>query len=197
MKPLCLSRRRALLLSASLCLPAIGVQSAQPALPGSSVYQLRPPLTDQNGQAFDIASLRGQPALVSMFYGSCDMVCPMIFQTIAQTVQTLPARDRVRVRVLMVSFDPQRDSVAVLKQLAQTHQCDAQWTLARTDEDQARLLAAVLGVQYRRLPSGEFNHSSTVLLLDAQGRIVARSGLLGRVDPLLLRALQAQLQPRS
>jgi protein SCO1/2 len=51
----------------------------------------------------------------------------------------------------------------------------------------------VLGVQYRRLASGEFNHSSTIEMLDAQGRIAARTGMLGTVDPGMLRALQLAL----
>jgi protein SCO1/2 len=97
----------------------------------------------------------------------------------------------------MVSFDPARDSVAVLKQKAEAHQCDTRWTLARTDETSARKLAALLGVQYRRLASGEFNHSSTIELLDADGRIAARTGTLAAVDPQLLKTLRAALPARG
>jgi protein SCO1/2 len=62
--------------------------------------------------------------------------------------------------------------------------------LARCDERTAREVAAALGVQYRRLASGEFNHSSTIELLDADGRIAARSGQLGSVDPALVKAIR-------
>jgi protein SCO1/2 len=187
-----LSRRDALLmLTATACLPLAARAAASGELPGNSIYQFRPPLTDQDGRAFDIASLRGGPVLVSMFYSSCEMVCPMIFETIHLTVKALPAADRERVRVLMVSFDPARDSVAVLKEKAVAHQCDPRWTLARTDDASARKLAALLGVQYRRLASGEFNHSSTIELLDSDGRIAARTGTLAAVDPAMLKALRA------
>ena len=117
----------------------------------------------------------------------------MIFETIHQTVQALPAAERDRVKVLMVSFDPARDTVAVLKQTAEAHHCDARWTLARTDESNARKLAALLGVQYRRLAGGEFNHSSTIELLDAEGRIAARTGTLAAVDPALLKTLRGAI----
>ena len=193
-----LSRRDALLLfAATACPPITARAAASGALPGNSIYQFRPPLTDQDGRAFDIMSLRGGPVLVSMFYSSCEMVCPMIFETIQLTVKALPAAERERVRVLMVSFDPARDSVAVLKEKAEAHHCDARWTLARTDETSARKLAALLGVQYRRLASGEFNHSSTIELLDADGRIAARTGTLAAVDPVLLKTLRAALPARG
>ena len=123
-----------------------------------------------------------------MFYTSCDMVCPMIFETVHATLAALPPADRAGVRVLMVSFDPARDTTAVLKKTAQARNCDAQWTLARADEATARKVAAVLGVQYRRLANGEFNHSTTLALLDRQGRIAARSGKLGPADPALVGA---------
>ena len=186
-----LSRRGALLWFAAAAWPPTTFAAGE--LPGNSIYQFRPPLTDQNGRPFDVASLRGHPVLVSMFYSSCEMVCPMIFQTLQMTLNALPAGEQQHVRVLMVSFDPARDSVAVLKEKAETHQCDARWTLARTDDASARKFAALLGVQYRRLASGEFNHSSTVELLDAEGRIAARTGTLAAVDPTLLKALRAAL----
>lgn len=193
-----LSRRAALMRFAAVaCLPVAARAAAGVELPGNSVYQFRPPLTDQDGRPFDIGSLRGGPVLVSMFYSSCEMVCPMIFETIQLTVKALPAAERERVRVLMVSFDPARDSVAVLKEKAEAHHCDARWTLARTDETSARKLAALLGVQYRRLASGEFNHSSTIELLDAEGRIVARTGTLAAVDPVLLKTLRAATPARG
>jgi len=180
-----MSRRRTLQwLGLALATPTVAAE-----LPGDSVYQLRVPLTDQQGRPFDWASLRGQPVLASMFYSSCDMVCPMIFETLHLTLKALPARERDQVKLLIISFDPTRDTVPVLQRTAQAHACDERWTLARSDEANTRKIAAALGVQYRRLANGEFNHSSTLLLLDPQGRIAARSGLLGKVDAALLKAL--------
>ncbi|MEO8311865.1 MAG: SCO family protein [Caldimonas sp.] len=181
-----------------LCLAAIAaaprcLAAAATALPGSSVYQLKPPLTDQDGQAFELASLRGRLVLASMFYSSCQMVCPMIFETIKQTVAALPPADRDRVRVLMVSFDPARDTTVVLKRTAEAHGCGSQWTLVRTDEANSRKVAALLGVQYRRLTDGEFNHSSSIQLLDPEGRIAARTNTLGAVDPAFLKKVHQAL----
>jgi protein SCO1/2 len=189
-----ISRRDALLGLAAFAAAgtALGATAAA-TLPGTSIYQLQPPLTDQDGQAFELASLRGQPVLASMFYSSCQMVCPMIFETIQQTLAALPVAERNRVRVLMVSFDPARDTAAVLKRTAEAHGCGARWTLARPDDAGARKVAALLGVQYRRLTDGEFNHSSSIELLDVEGRIASRTSTLGAVDPAFLKTLRQSL----
>ncbi len=180
-------RRRAAL--ALLAAPAFG--RAAP-LPGDSIYQLQATLTDQDGRRFEWSSLRGRPLLASMFYASCEMVCPTIFETIHLTLKALPASDRAPLGVLMVSFDSARDSTEVLKKTAADRHCDARWTLARADEATVRKVAAVLGVQYRRLDSGEFNHSTVIEHVDAEGRIVARSGKLGGVDAALVKSLRAK-----
>jgi protein SCO1/2 len=48
------------------------------ALPGDSVYQLDATLTDQLGRSVKLDAAHGQPVLVSMFYTSCQFVCPML-----------------------------------------------------------------------------------------------------------------------
>ncbi len=192
MKPLTFSRREVLLLLATAtCLPVVATAApSASALPGDSFYRLNPRLTDQDGQPFELGTLQGGPVLVSMFYSSCEMVCPVLFETVAQTVKTLPPRARERIRILMVTFDPERDTVAVLKETAEKHGCDKHWSLVRGSNADVRQIAAALGVQYRRLASGEFNHSTSVLLLDTEGRITKRSGSLGSIDPTLVSALR-------
>jgi protein SCO1/2 len=184
-----LSRRRLLLAGSAAMLLAPAIARAAGAQP--SVYALQASLVDQDGKPFEFASLRGTPVLASMFYTSCDMVCPMIFETIHAELAALPAAVRGDVKVLMVSFDPARDTVAVLAKTAQQRNCDPAWTLARGDEATVRKIAAVFGVQYRRLANGEFNHSSAILLLDREGRIAARTGRLGTADAGFVKAVVA------
>ena len=99
--------------------------------------------------------------------------------------------DRSKIDVLLVSIDPDHDSPDKLKIVADKRKLDTpRWTLARTEADHVRKLAAVLDIQYRALADGEFNHSSALILLDTQGRIVARSDKIGAADPALAAALQ-------
>ena len=176
-------------------LSLIGVVAhAAPTLPGDSVYQLAVTLTDQNGHEQPMSARRGRPQLVTMFYSSCQMVCPMIIDGMRQTHAALDEALRERIDLLAISFDPQRDDVATLATYAAKRQlASPPWTLARADAAQVRQLSALLGLQYRQLPDGEFNHSSELILLDADGRIVARTSRIGRLDREFLAKIESLL----
>ncbi len=177
----------------ALLLPFAVAHAAQP-LPGDSVYNLKVQLTDQDGKQQPLAARRGRPQLVSMFYSSCQMVCPMIVDSMRATYKALPPAGQGRLDLLAVSFDPARDSVAALKAYAQKRKLETPpWTLARTDAAQTRQLSGVLGLQFRQLPDGEFNHSSELILLDAEGRIVARTSRIGRLDPAFVEQVKRVL----
>ena len=125
--------------------------------------------------------------MISMFYSSCQFVCPRIVEALKGTEESLARK----VPILMVSFDPVRDDTAALKAMAEERHIDSRiWTLARTDARNVRKLAATLGIQYRELPSGEFNHSSVIILLDAEGRIVGKTSTLGEADPAFVKLVK-------
>jgi protein SCO1/2 len=172
----------------------VTVHAAQTAtataqLPGESVYQLDAPLTDQDGRARQFADGRGKPRLVSMFYTSCKFMCPLIIDTIHKTEHALAQSGHGGLDVLMVSFDAAHDTPAALKAMARTRHVDlSHWTLAHADAPQVRRIAAVLGIQYRQLASGDFSHSSVLILLDDRGRIVARTEKMGEADPAFVTA---------
>lgn len=160
--------------------------AAEPAaLPGDSVYHLDAAFTDQQGREFVLAQRRGKPQLVAMFYTSCRYVCPLIIDSAKGVEHALDEAGRARLQVLLVSLDPARDDIAALAGVAQRRRLDPErWTLARTGADDVRRLAALLGVRYRALADGEFNHTSELVLLDADGRRIASTARLGAVpDP--------------
>lgn len=178
-----------------MLLAAIAVGTSAAPLPGDSIYQLAVPLTDQDGHPFRLDERRGQPMLVSMFYTSCQFVCPMLIDTMRDSTAKLSEAERERLNVLMVSFDPARDSVAVLRKTADERALDTRhWALARTDAGPTRKLAAVLGIQYRAIAGGDFNHTTALILIDADGRIVGRSTKLGKADPAFVKLLRTSLQ---
>ena len=177
----------------SVSIPSLA--APEKPLPTNSVYQLSIPLVDQNGRASQLADWRGQTVMISMFYTSCEFVCPRIVEALKRTEEKLSAGGGGRVPVLMVTFDPSRDDVAVLKHTVEERHLDEKvWTLARTDARNVRKLAALLGIQYRALPSGEFNHSSVLILLDAEGRIVGRTSTIGEADPAFVKMAEKTLR---
>lgn len=186
----------ALLLSClcALALPASATDTpaAPAALPATSLYQLPATLNNQDGKPFKLRDLRGHPVLVSMFYNSCEFVCPMLIDTMRQTRQALDQPTRDRLSMLLITFDPARDDLKALKTVARQRELDpAHWTVARTDAASVRKIAATLDIQYRRLESGEYNHTTVLVLLDSDGRVLGRTGKIGAVDPEFVKLIQA------
>lgn len=183
------------LLAALLLALSVAPALAAAELPGDSVYLLQDGFSDQAGKPFRLAERRGKPQLVSMFYTSCRYVCPLIVDSAKGIEHALSPAERARLGILLVSMDPARDDTAALASIARKRKLDpARWTLARTEAAGVRRIAALLGVRYRALADGEFNHTSALVLLDGEGRVLARTERLGPVpDPAFLAAVKAAL----
>jgi protein SCO1 len=184
---------RRIVLRICAALFAVPLLAAEPATqdPTPSLYQLHERLTDQDGKPIDLDLYRGSPVLVSMFYSSCPATCPLTIDTLRAVERELDASQRRRLRVLLVSFDPERDSPAALRELAVQRRIDtARWTLARGETAAVRRIAAALGIQYRKLPSGEFSHANVITALDRNGAIMAQSVQLGAADPQIVMPLR-------
>ncbi|WP_196778608.1 SCO family protein [Cognatilysobacter tabacisoli] len=167
------------------------------ALPGDSVYQLPLPLTDQDGRRADWRARRGRPQLVSMFYTSCQYICPLIVESGKAVDRQLTPAQRQRLGVVLISMDPKRDDAAALKKVALERKVDTRrWTLAAPPAGDVRAVAGVLGIRYRQLADGEFNHTSALVLLDADGRVLARTERMGsQPDPEFVAAVRKATSP--
>jgi len=182
-----MKRMAALLLAFLFAVDVVAKESDPP----ESIYQLDARLTDQSGNARGLDVYRDTRVLITMFYGSCQATCPLIIDTLRSTERGLSPEQRAKLRVLMISFDPERDTPRALAEIAATRRIDTtRWTLATADAETVRSIAALLDVQYRRLPSGEFSHTAVITVLSPGGEIEARSTKLGRADPELLEHLR-------
>lgn len=182
--------QRLVLLVAGLLMA--GASLAAPPLPKDSIYQLDLPLTDSAGRTADWEQLRGKPRLVSMFYTSCQYICPLIVESGKAVERQLTPAQRTKLGVALISMDPARDTPAALKKVVSDRKIDAgRWLLASPRGNDVRQVAAVLGIRYRQLADGEFNHTSALVLVDAQGRILARTETLGsKPDPAFVAAVR-------
>jgi protein SCO1 len=144
------------------------------AVESPSIYDLSVSLRDEAGATRPLDALRGHPVLITMFYGSCPVACPLLMSDLKRLERQIPEPLRSDVRILMVSFDPTRDTPAALARLKQERGLGARWTLASAGDDQARELAGSLNIKYRSVDNGVFFHSSVIVLLDRQGRPQAR-----------------------
>ena len=154
-------------------------------LPSDSVYQLDVQLLDQAGKRQPWSAQRGKPRLVAMFYTSCQYICPLIVDSGKAVEHQLTPAERNRIGITLISMDPVRDTPKALAAVVAKRKLDTRrWTLASPRKDDVRQVAGVLGVRYRELADGEFNHTSALVLLDAEGRVLARTEKMGtKPDP--------------
>lgn len=170
----------------------VSLARAGDGYPPQSIYNLNAKLIDQSGAMRGLDMQRGHPVLVTMFYGSCAVACPLLIDTLRSFERSLTPAERARVRVVLISIDPEHDTTDQLHMLATTRRIDLfRWTLVHTDEATVRKIAAVLNVQYRRLPDGSYNHASVISLLTPEGEIAAQSTVLGKADERLATFLRA------
>lgn len=161
-------------------------------LPSDSVYQLDVQLLDQAGKRQPWSAQRGKPRLVAMFYTSCQYICPLIVDSGKAVEHRLTPAERQRIGITLISMDPARDTPKALAAVVAKRKLDTQrWTLASPRKEDVRQVAGVLGVRYRELADGEFNHTSALVLLDADGRVLARTERMGsKPDPEFVAAVR-------
>ena len=154
--------------------PAVRGQAASPASSASSassasLYALPLRFTARDGTSRDLASLRGAPVVIAMAYFSCTMTCPLITSELQAVQATLPPVSRARTQFVLVSFDPVRDSAPAARAFAERMKLDGHWHVLTGSPAAVRRLSVLLGVSYRPLPSGDFDHSNQITVLDVDG----------------------------
>ena len=177
-----------------LAWPGAATLAQTAALPGDSLYQLDARAIDAQGEPLHWSDLRGRPQLVSMFYANCHLMCPLIIENAKSLQKQLTSAERKRLGVVMVSLDPARDTPAAMQDVAQRHRVPEGWRFLTPAADDVRAIASVLDVRYRFRDDGSINHTSVLVLLDADGRVRARSEVTGAAaDPQFLTQVKALL----
>ncbi|HEY8492637.1 MAG TPA: SCO family protein [Myxococcota bacterium] len=162
----------------------------EPELPEPGSYEL-PVITrvadarllDETGAAAPLLDLApGQVAVVSFVYTHCadGGGCPLALATL-QRLDRLVAGDpelRGRVRLVTVSFDPERDTPAVMRRLRERLAPRGDWRF-RTAPDRAALAPVLAAFGQDALPlvdergaaTGVLRHLLKVFLVDAEGGV--------------------------
>lgn len=140
-----------------------------------SLYHLDAVWTDQRNEQFSLSEFRGQPVIITMFYGNCTQVCPILIRDANRVYSALDESQREKVKVLAFTFDPENDTPELLNKYAAEKDLNIpEWHFVTGSSSSIRELAMMLGVQYTRKSDGHFAHSNLVTVLDGEGRIVQR-----------------------
>ena len=166
--------------------PAVAIGAADAAtLSSRSLYQLEASWTNDAGVSIQLAALRGRPVVLAMFFAHCEYACPMLVADLQHIRASLPADVRTKTQFVLVSFDSARDTPAALKAYRQVRALDGEWTLLHGDANAVQDLAMLLGVKFKQDARGQFSHSNTITVLNAEGEIATqRNGLGGDISEL-------------
>jgi protein SCO1 len=141
------------------------------------------PLTNQDGKKFTFKDYRGKAIAVTFIYRECPLpeFCIKMskqFSDMANQIAADPeAKDKVR--LLSISFDPERDTPEKLKQYGQGYLGpDAKddftvWQLAVGSDKEIREVADFFGLKYEKDANDktQFNHSLVTAVISPEGKV--------------------------
>lgn len=139
-----------------------------------NLYDIDSSLINHNNEKVRLDQFKGHPVLVTMIYASCPSACPATISKMKKIVGDLPKEAAKELRVLLISFDPERDTPKTLAKVINDHELDTStWQLAIPEkQDDVRVLAAAITMNFRKIENGEFGHTSPVAIVDRKGNIL-------------------------
>jgi protein SCO1/2 len=161
-----------LIVVAAVTAAAFGYLYLNPGLTGPAAVPIGGPirLTDQDGKAFDSASLDGKPYAVFFGFTNCPDACPTTLNEMARVEDEIgaPAKDFT---TLFVTVDPERDTPAVLKEYL-TNFGGKTIALSGTPEQVAQV-AKEYRVYYKKVPTSDggytMDHTAVLYLMGPKG----------------------------
>ena len=146
--------------------------AAQDAITILSVGDAVPdvPLVNQDGAPFRLADFQGQWVILTFIYTRCPLpdFCPrMSLQFQALQDQLAPGT----AHLLSISFDPEHDTPAILREYAKNYTNDtSNWTFATGTLQDVAAIAGAFGVFYEA-EGNTFDHNLTTALINEEGRV--------------------------
>jgi protein SCO1/2 len=150
-------------------------------------------MQDTSGQPVTEADFKGGPSAFYFGFTHCPDACPTALFSLSEAMREIgPAADRLR--VAFVTVDPERDTAEQMKLYLQSFDPRIRGLVGSQKEVDE--MAAKFHVVARRVP-GEggdyvFDHSTTIMLFDAAGRLVggidhdeAQASVTGKLKRLL------------
>jgi protein SCO1 len=129
-------------------------------------------LLDQDGQAVQTDQLKGQWSLLFFGYTYCPDICPATLAQLRQLRGQLPEETRERLRIVLVSVDPNRDTPEQLKQYLGYF--DAGFVGLTGAEADLQKFANAVSIPYIPADTREENytvdHSGNLVIIDPDGR---------------------------
>lgn len=171
-------QHRTLLLTAALVLGIPWLVAGQAAFKSGTFEPPRPApdfeLQGSKGTPFKLSQTRGKVVALAFGFTHCARICPTTLSTLARVSEKLGA-DAAKLQVLFVTVDPERDSVARLREYLANF--DAGFEGLTGPNTQLQAIRQAYGITIdKQAPEDErlgyqVHHSSSILLIDREGKL--------------------------
>lgn len=131
------------------------------------------PLLTHADTTLILTQLEGRPIFLTFIYTRCPLpdYCPRMVENFVHLQKRVEEEGLGPVHFISVSFDPNHDTPAVLREFAEGYDADlSSWTFATGDSSTVASLAHQFGVYYRT-QGGEIVHNLSTALIGPDGRI--------------------------
>jgi protein SCO1 len=132
-------------------------------------------LTNQDGAAISLSSLRGKVVAVTFIYTRCPLpdYCPRMITNLQAIERRFPERVGKDLALAAVTFDPQYDTPQRMKDYAQFFKADKPgWQFLTGSLEDVTRVAANFGVEFWP-EEGLITHTLQTAIVDKEGRLVA------------------------
>lgn len=130
-------------------------------------------LEDMSGRPVPLLPQADEVVLVEFIYTVCGDICQLAAADFAEIRDRLQAQG-AQVRLLSVSFDPERDTPEQMAIYGAAHEADGTlWTVARSDLRDLPRLLNLFGVTVIPDEWGGFQHNAAIHMISSDGRFSA------------------------
>jgi protein SCO1/2 len=152
--------------------------TSNPPKPGDKVPDFA--MVNQDGKRIHLRDFEGDVLLVTFIYTRCPFpdFCPLVSKNFSQIYASLKKDPSLgpKIRLLSVSFDPQHDTPAVLRQYAQTFRSTtggdpfARWQFAAVPATELVNVANFFGL-YLSVQGDQIVHSMSTTVISPEGTV--------------------------
>ena len=167
--------------------------SGTPAMMGGTILNspipqsiLNLPFKDENGKTISLNSFKGKTVVLTDFFTSCDMICPMTTANMRNIGDTIAAaKESSKFAVLELTVDPGRDTVSRIKAYQALYgESSPSWTVATGTKTNIKNFWNYFGVYTKNIPNTDgdavdwqtgkpeaydVQHDDVVMLIDPNG----------------------------
>ncbi|MEO6035120.1 MAG: SCO family protein [Verrucomicrobiota bacterium] len=131
--------------------------------------------TNQLGQAVNLSEFKGQAIAITFIFTTCPFptMCPRLSENFSETQRKLKAMPNAPTNwhLLSISFDPEKDTPAVLKNYAQGFNYDPRhWSFLTGELIDITAIAEQFGETFWR-EAGSISHNVRTAVIDANGKV--------------------------